>query len=60
MDIPGNIVALDRECHNASHAGREPRMTQLLELAAKREGVSAEWIVDEVYRIRALPKGSEP
>lgn len=52
VDIPANIVSLCRQCHTSSHAGGYPTFDDLLLIAAKREGVTPEWIVDEVYRIR--------
>lgn len=59
VDEPWNIVSLCREDHAANHQrtnGRDVTRAQLLEIAAMREGVSPEWIIAEVRRIRALPQ----
>ena len=55
VDIAGNLIALCRWCHVKAHAKTEGvRITrqELLEIAARREGVAPEWVEDEVYRIR--------
>lgn len=59
VDEPWNLVSLCREDHAANHQrtnGRDVTRTQLLEIAAMREGVSPEWIIAEVRRIRAMPQ----
>ena len=56
VDIACNLVSLCRACHSLSHAGAEPNMDQLITLASRREGVRYEYVVNEVYRIRRLPK----
>lgn len=51
VDIKENIIALDRHCHTMVHSGAITR-SQMLEIAAKREGTTPEEITNEVYRIR--------
>jgi hypothetical protein len=62
LDIPINLVALGSsrlhlcECHaRAQEIGRDA----FLEIVAKREKVSAAWIVEEIYRLRRLPQPRE-
>lgn len=52
IDVSPNIVALCRECHTRSHAGGEPNKQQLLAIAAAREGLDVDEIVDKIYRLR--------
>lgn len=56
VDIRGNLVSLCRWCHDSSHYGNAPYTSELLAIAAKREGTTVEWIRLEVYRIRREPK----
>lgn len=58
VDAAWNLASLCRACHSRSHAGGSPTRIELLAITAKRERVTVEWIENEVYRIRRLPKGS--
>jgi hypothetical protein len=51
LDHRFNLVALDRDCHNKAGAGNISRW-QLLEIVAKREGISAVDIEAELWRLR--------
>ena len=52
VDHAWNLVALDRTCHTNHHFGMSPTRAELLEIIARREGVLAESIAAEIYRIR--------
>jgi hypothetical protein len=57
MDHPFNLISLCGSCHDNLHDGNLSREI-LWAVIAEREGVSVEEVKTEVYRIRALPKGS--
>ncbi len=59
VDIFPNLVALCRECHSRQGNGGSPTPMMLLELAARREGMTAEEVREEVYRIRRLDKSGQ-
>ena len=60
LDIPINIVALCRKCHQAFHTGHICRST-ILRLVAKREGMTVDEIETEIYRLRRItPRGRKP
>lgn len=52
VDIAENLCSLCRCCHSLSHNGQEPTREQLLEIAAKREGTTAEKITEKVNGLR--------
>jgi HNH endonuclease len=56
VDIPGNLVALCRTCHNRNHAGHRPNRAQLLAVAGQREELTPVEIAQAVHDIRAWPK----
>ena len=59
VDLPCNIVALDRFCHSRSHAGDDPTTADLLAIAAAREGILQDDIRRMVWAVRRAPKGSD-
>jgi hypothetical protein len=58
MDHPFNLIGLCILCHASLHNGSLSREI-LWAVIAEREGVSVEEVKTEIYRIRALPKGSK-
>lgn len=52
LDHKLNLIALCRKDHSASHGGGKPTFNELLEIVAKREGVTADYIRTEVFRMR--------
>lgn len=70
LDIPINLVALgiggwvgiaaECNCHSDHHAGREPTRRQLLEIAAKREGVDPDDAEYVILMLKRLPKDPAP
>lgn len=60
VDIPENLVALCRSCHNGYHYSSKPSLQDLLTIVAIREGMIAEDIEKEVFRIRNLDKDGKP
>ncbi len=52
LDIRENLCSLCRWCHSSNHNGKEPTRAQLLDMVAKREGTTAEAIVEKVHRLR--------
>jgi hypothetical protein len=56
VDWAGNLTALCSRCHRSHHDGNRPKKSDLETIAALREGIQAEDIRTEVYRIRALPQ----
>lgn len=56
LDIPWNVVPLCLLCHRAHHDGNRPLRVDLLAVSAARHGVQQQDIVDEVNRLRRLPK----
>lgn len=59
IDVALNLVSLCPHDHIMHHNGHHPFRANLLEIVAKREGLSVLEIVDEINRIRRLPKGSD-
>lgn len=60
IDLPINLCSLCWKCHRiGNHNGKEPTFGTLVKIIAQREGVTPEWVIAEVYRIRRLPKESE-
>lgn len=55
-DAAINLASLCRWCHRSSHDGNEPTREQLLRIVAAREGTTPEAIVEEVHRLRRMPK----
>jgi hypothetical protein len=61
LDIRINIIALcstfagGDSCHHKAHNGRIKRQ-ELLAIVAAREGVTPEWIEEEIYRLRRTRK----
>lgn len=61
LDLPFNLLAVgmdpmrDCECHHKIENGHIP-LADALEVAAKRNGVTPDWITTEVYRLRRLPQ----
>lgn len=51
LDVAINLISLCRVCHGLVHAGEITR-EDLLAIVATREGVSQDWIVTEIYRLR--------
>jgi len=62
LDIRLNIVSLCWRCHRVNNHnatsvnGLRPNRDDLLLIVALREGLRVEDIVDEIYRLRKLPK----
>lgn len=54
LDIPENLIALDRFCHNRVHSGQIPRST-LLALIACRQGLTVDQVLERIYSLRRLP-----
>jgi hypothetical protein len=58
-DIRCNLLSLCRACHSESHAGDHPSYFEMLDVASRRENVSAEAVEDVVNLIRnIIPKGA--
>ena len=55
-DVRPNLVALCRACHSLNHAGHRPTTQDLLEIAAKREGMTVGEIKELVWDTRRKPK----
>lgn len=51
LDIPENLIALCRDCHDRAHAGLVRRRALQL-LVADRESVSVDYLEETVYRLR--------
>lgn len=58
MDIPPNVIGLCRLCHQKFHDGNLKREDFLITIG-KRLGIKPEEVLQECYRVRALPKGSD-
>lgn len=64
VDARWNLVSLGSSltfqcpCHRNSHAGSKPYRGDLLAIAAKREGTSADAITEAVHALRRLDKHS--
>ena len=46
-----NLIALCRQCHQRYHDGKI-KIEHLLCVVAEREGLSASWIEEEIWRLR--------
>ncbi len=56
VDLAPNIVSICRDCHNGFHASGKPSKTELVEIAAAREGMTPEEIEALVMAIRRMDK----
>lgn len=61
LDIRWNLVALCRWCHSSAHSANSvnnarPKLQDLLELVARREGIKPEEIKPRVDRLRRQDK----
>lgn len=52
LDIPINLIAICRRCHDGYHNRRDPTQAALLRIAARREGVTYNVAVDLMFRLR--------
>ncbi len=59
LDIPRNLIALCRECHNKAEDGNIPRHV-ILALIAVREQVWPDAIEAEIYLLLRTPKEEMP
>jgi hypothetical protein len=62
LDLPENLIALCRWCHDAFHAGNIKR-AELLDLVAVRERTTVDAIVAKIHRwrrARSLDSAGEP
>jgi hypothetical protein len=55
LDVPINLIALCRQCHNQVHAG-VIRRDDLLAIVALREGMLQDDIEAEINRLKRSPK----
>lgn len=55
LDVPINLMSLCHECHRKFHDGNVDRQT-LVEIVAMRELMTADELVDEIYRLRRMLK----
>ena len=53
LDVPANLIALCRPCHDDAHAGRI-RRNDLVAIVARREGMRQQQIRALVERLRQL------
>ncbi len=53
LDVAINLIALDGICHDRVHWGRISR-ENLLEIVARREQMTVDAILTEIYRLRRL------
>ncbi len=56
VDWSGNLVALCRGCHHASHMGKAPKKWRLMILASRRTGIDIHELQEALWFIRRLPK----
>ena len=59
LDVAINLVSLCRQDHRNAHDGHQPTREQLLQIVARREGISVETIVDRIWLLRRLDKHAE-
>lgn len=64
LDIPINSVSLggpwDCACHVKHHERKEPTEAQLIEVVAKRYGITSEQVREELRYVMALDKYADP
>lgn len=60
VDTPWNLIALCKLHHTAHHYGGQPGTKIIKAIVARREGVSADDIDAEYYRILRLDKHADP
>ena len=56
LDIPCNLVALCRGAHTSQHNSNKPSRMFLFEIAAAREGMDVEEIIDAIHLLRRTEK----
>lgn len=59
LDVPENLVSLDRYCHTSHHDGLAPMRCDLLAVIAAREGCLQHEIEAYIRLLQRLPRGSE-
>ncbi len=58
LDVAIGLVSLCAMCHRLHHDGHQPTRRELLKIVARREKLPVETILDRIFELQRLPKGS--